>query len=227
MTTANTITDSAYRKIGINNPTDAQDTEALEDLNNMISVWGADFAVPYITRESDTLTVGDAEYTIGTGGDFDTERPVSISSCYLVDSENFSYPVDVRPAADYNRISSKTFEGRPRKLYYIPEYPLAKIIFSSEPDYAYTVNYEFWKNVTEFALLTTDFAFPNEYKQAMIYNLAVALGENNTIAVPQTVLVTAADNYRIIKKVSAINRPPPTVQFDFGRGAPTNITTSE
>jgi hypothetical protein len=227
MTTANDITDGAYRKIGINSPTSTQDTEALSELNDMISLWGADLAVPYITRESDTLTIGTAEYTIGSGGDLDTVRPVSISSCYLVDTENYSYPVKIRGAEDYNRISSKTLKGRPRKLYYIPEYPLAKIIFSSEPDIAYTVNYEFWKTLTEFSAIDTPFSFPPEYRRAMIYNLAVALAENNSITISQTVIATAMDSYRILKKVSAMSRPPPIAQFDFKSGVPSNITTDK
>lgn len=229
-TSANDITDGAYKKIGINDPTSDQDDEALVELNNLISMWGADRGVPYVTRESDTLVVGTAEYTIGSGGDLDTVRPVSISSCYLVDSENYSWPVDIMPAADYNRISQKTYTERPRKVYFVPEYPLSKVIFSAKPDYAYTVNYEFWKNLTEFSALATtieSILLPPEYRRALIYNLAVALAENNDIAVSQTVIAVAVESYGIIKKVSAINRPPPRVQFDFGRGAPSNITTGE
>ncbi|MGB2809466.1 MAG: hypothetical protein WBC22_17120 [Sedimentisphaerales bacterium] len=227
MATANTITDGAYRKIGINDPTSDQDDEALEDLNNMLSMWGIDFLVPYVTRESLALTIGDAEYTVGSGGDLDTVRPVSIQNCYLVDSEGYSYPVKVRSAADYNRVSFKTSEGRPRNLYFIPEYTLAKIIFHKEPEQAYTAYFEFWKNFTEFAALTTTFEFPNEYKEAMVYNLAIKLGENNTIAVPASVIETARESKFLISRLNAVNEPPPIAQFDFGGGSPSNITTGE
>lgn len=227
MATANTITDSAYKKIGINSPSSDQDDDALVELNNMISTWGVDFAVPYVTRESDTLVVGTAEYTIGSGGDLDTVRPLSIQSCYLVDSDSRSHIVKIRSAADYNRISQKGYDERPRSLYFIPEYSLAKIIFDREPDYAYTVNYEFWKNLTEFTALTTTYAFPPEFKRAIVYNLAIALAENNSIAVGQTVVATAMHSYGMVKRMTTINRLPPTAMFDFGPGLPSNITTGE
>ncbi len=227
MATANTITDSAYRKVGINDPSTAQDNEALQDLNNMISMWGIDFAVPYVTRESLALSIGDAEYTIGSGGDLNTVRPVSVANCYIKDSENYSYPIRVRSAADYNDISFKTSEGRPVFLYFIPEYPLAKIILDKEPESSYTAYFEFWKQLTEFAALATTFTFPNEFKEAMIYNLAIRLGENNTLEIPQTVLVIATNSYNLISRTVAVNRLPPIARFDFYDGTPRNITTGE
>lgn len=227
MATANTITDGAYKKIGIETPDSDQDADALFELNNMLSAWVTDFMVPYITRESDTLVVGTSEYTVGSGGDLDTVRPMSIENCYLVDSDNRSYIVKIRSALDYNRTSQKTYEGRPRELYYVPEYPLAKIIYDREPEYAYTVNYEFWKQLTEFAAIDTTFTFPNEYKRPMVYNLAIALAENNSITPSQTVIATARETYSLVKRVTAINRPPPTIFFDFYGGVPRDITTGE
>ena len=228
MADAQAIIDSAYRKVGITDPTSDQDDEALIDLNNMLSMWGIDFIVPHVTRESFSLVVGTAEYTIGSGGDFDTVRPTSVANCYLVDADGYSYPVTPNMAAkDYNRISLKTSEACPLRLYFVPEYPLAKIIFSTEADYAYTAYFEFWKNLTELAALATTVTLPNEYKKALIYNLAIELGENNTIAVPATVVETARSSYFLISRLNAINRPPPIAQFDFGGGSPSNITTDE
>lgn len=226
MTTANTITDAAYRKCGVLSPTSTEDDNALEALNNMISLWGIDFLVPYVTRESKVLTVGTAEYMVGSGGDLDTVRPMSIANCYLKDSDNYSYPVKTMSAEDYNRISSKTLEGRPEKLYFIPEYPLVKIIFNKEVDEAYTAYFEFWKNFTEFATLNTSFSFPNEYKIAMIYNLAIALGEDNTLEIPQSVYAMASLSLSLISRLNAVNRIPPVVRFDMV-GRRYNITTDE
>lgn len=226
-TTANTITDAAYRKCGISSPTSAEDDDALEALNNMISLWGIDFLVPYVTRESFSLVIGQAEYTIGSGGDMDTVRPVSIANCYLKDSDNYSYAVKFFGAKDYNRIAQKTYEGKPSKFYYIPEYPLAKIIFNYEADETYTAYFEFWKNLTEFALLTTNVDLPAEYKKAMIYNLAIELAEDNSIELPSTVYHAAGTSLSLISRISAISRPAPMVRFDFNDGNVYNITTDE
>jgi len=225
-TTAQTIIDAAYRKVGLTDPTSTQDDNGLEALNNMISLWGIDFLVPYVTRESLTLTAGTAEYTVGSGGDLDTVRPVSILSCYLTDSDNLSSEVRIFGAADYNHITSKTLEGRPSRLYYIPEYTLAKIIFNKEANAAYTAYFEFQKNFTEFAALGTSFSFPNEYKEAMVYNLAIKLAEEETVEVPPSVFNTADTSLGLISRLNAVNRPPPKTKFDFC-GTPYNITTDE
>lgn len=227
MATAQTIIDASYRKIGILSPTLTEDDNGLEALNNMISLWGLDFLVPYVTRESKALTIGISEYTIGSGGDLDTVRPMSIANCYLKDSDNYSYDVKIMSAKDYNLISSKTLEGRPTKLYFIPEYPLVKIIFNKEPDVAYTAYFEFWKNFTEFALLTTAFSFPNEYKEAMVYNLAIRLGEDNTIEIPRSVYEIAGSSLTLISRLNAVNRMPPKARFEFIGEGLYNIETDE
>ena len=61
----------------------------------------------------------------------------------------------------------------------------------------------------------------------MIYNLAIKLGENNTIAVPASVIETAKTSYYLISRLMAVNRVPPIARFDFGGGSPSNITTDE
>lgn len=226
-TTAQTIIDAAYRKIGITSPTSTEDDNALEMLNNMLGLWGSDFLVSGVTRESLSLVVGTAEYTIGSGGDLDTVRPLSIKNCYLKDSDDYSYPVDVNMSAkDYNRISSKTLESRPTELYFIPEYPLAKIIFNCESDKTYTAYFEFWKEFTEFAALNTAFNFPNEYKEAMVYNLAVRLAEDNSLTVSQPAIESAYQSLALISRLSAINRPAAISRFDFAIGS-SNIETGE
>lgn len=226
MATAQTICDAAYRKCGILSPTEREDNNALIALNNLISLWGLDFIVPYVTRESKALTIGTAEYTIGSGGDFDTVRPLSVVNCYLKDSDDYSYDIKLLSAKDYNLISSKTLDGRPTGLYFIPEYALAKVIFNKEPDKAYTAYFEFWKNFTEFATLSTTCSFPNEYKIAMIYNLAVALSEDNTLEIPRSVYTTANSSLNLISRLNAVNQIPPKARFDM-HGRRYNIVTDE
>lgn len=227
MATANDLTDGAWLKCGITDPTDTQDTQALTALNNMLGTWSVDFIVPYVTRENFALTVGKAEYTVGSGGDFDTVRPFSIANCHLRDSAEYSYRIKVRSADDYNRVDLKTLEGRPKFLYYIPEYTLAKIIFDMEMDEAYTAYFEFWKHLTELAALGTTVSLPNEFKEGVIYNLAIRLAENESIQLPQTVYLTADSSYNLISRVQSMNRPPPLARFDFYDGIPYNITTGE
>jgi hypothetical protein len=227
MANAQNICDRAYQKIGLASPTTAEDTLAFNALNDMISAWGAKFLVPYHTRESFALVVGQAEYTVGSGGNFDTVRPMLIKSAYLVDSDDYSYPLTVVSAIDYNRIGRKTQEGRPTKLYYINEYSLVKLIFNKETDEVYTVYLDFLKNFTAFATIGATIALPSEYIEALIYNLAIKLAEDNSIELPASVSRTAANSLILISRLLAANQLPPKVLFDFGSGSRYDITYDE
>ena len=227
-TTVENITDAAYRKCGILSPTTAEDASALVTLNNMLGVWSADLLLPYVTRESFNLVAGQAEYVIGkeTGDDFDTERPLSIVNVYLQDSDGYSYSVKQLSAKEYNRIGTKTLEGRPKSVYFIPEHPSAKIIFNKEADAVYTAYFEFNKNLTEYAAEAT-VALPNEYREPLIYNLAIRLAEDNSVDLPRTVLAMASGGYALLAKQAILNKIAPKVKFDIGSGCPLNIETNE
>lgn len=224
-TTATLIISAAFRKIGLSAPTATEQANALEALNNMISLWGAEFLTPYVVREYFALTIGTASYTIGSGGAFDTVRPMQIANAYLRDSDGYDYDLDVMSAKDYNLISLKTTDGRPTELYYVPAYPLAKIIFNYEPDEAYTAYFEFQKNFTELAALSTTVTLPDEYKEALVLNLAVALAEDNSVTLPQSVIVKAIYAKSLIERLIAANQITPLARFDFGNGGSYNIET--
>jgi hypothetical protein len=229
MTTANDLTDAAYRRCGILSPTSTEDSDALLALNNMLSLWGADFLVPVVERESLALVVGQPEYTIGPGGDLDTVRPIKIDNAYLTDSNGYSYPLKEMSATEYNNISLKTQDSRPTKYYYIPAETLAKVIFNYEPDTIYTVYFEFWKNFTEFAALTTTLTLPNEYKEAIISNLSIILAEENSIDLPRSLYARANASLNLVSRLTTIARIPPKVKLEpiVGAGSLYNIVTDE
>ena len=226
-TTANTITDAAYRKCSLLLPTSDEDAYALEALNNMISLWGTEFLVPYLVRESFTLTIGTHDYTIGSGGAFDTVRPMRFNTLHLRDADNYDYPLELMSAQEWADIRYKDNSGRPTRVFYKTEYPLGKVRFNKKPDIAYKVYLCSWKNFTEFANLTTAVTLPDEYKRALVYNLAVELAEDNSMDIPSSVLRTAANSLVLISRLLAANRLPSEVKFDFNGGAAYNITTDE
>lgn len=226
-TTANTITDAAYRKCGLLLPTSDEDTYALEALNNMISLWGTEFLVPYRVRENFDLTIGTRNYTIGSGGAFDTVRPMRIDSIILRDSDDYDYPITLISGQEWNNIRYKDRSGRPTKVYYKTEYPLGIIRFNRKTDVVYTALFCFWKNFTEFANITTAVTLPNEYKRALIYNLAVELAEDNSIDIPSSVLRSAANSRILLSRLIAANKIVPNAKFNFTDGMLYDITTDE
>jgi hypothetical protein len=214
-TTAGDIITAAFIKVGVDSPTVAQTASALISLNNMISMWGADGLIYSITNQSFSMVAADAEYTIGSSGQWNTVRPMQVISCYLRDSENYDWPVKIISTKDFNYLSNKSYTARPTELVFLPEYPLAKIIFNASPDYAYDAYFEFLKNFTEFAATTTDVTLPPEYKEALVYNLAVSLAEDWNRDPNKTVLAKAEQYKDIVERLNAAQKAIPRARFDF------------
>lgn len=215
--TAGDIIDKAYKKIGIDSPDPAQDTLGLDALNNLLASWSAEgLLLPFITRETFTLTVGDAEYSIGSGADFDTTRPIRIENAFLRDGTT-DYPLTVSPLKDHNAIIDKTIESLPTRIFYLPELANGKILFDREPDKAYILHLDSWKALTEFAATTTTITsinIPNEYKRALIFNLAIELSSDEDYQLSQDVFFVARDSKEVITDLNAIFRIPEEVDFD-------------
>lgn len=216
-TTAGDIITAAFIKVGVEVPTTAQTSSALISLNNMVSLWGADGLIYAVTNESFAMVAADSEYTIGVSAQWDTVRPMQVISCYLRDSENYDWNVKVISTKDYNYLSNKSYTARPTELIFLPEYPKAKIIFNSSPDYAYDAYFEFLKNFTEFTATTTDVSLPPEYKEALVYNLAISIAEDWNREPNKTVLAKAEQYKEIVHRLNASQRAVPRTRFDFVR----------
>jgi len=231
--TAEEVITAAYRKNGIKSITTQQKTDGLQDLQNMLSSWSADgLSVPSLTTESFTLISGQAVYTIGSGGDFDTVRPNRIISAYIRVS-NDDYPVQTDMTEDeYNKILSKDSESRPRRLYYDPQYPLGKIKFDYEADttYAFTLISE--KPLTNPSALSTTFSIPLEYNRALVYNLAIEFAPDNDNKLTPEVYAVAQESKQVIENINAVDRMNSGVTLDSAVVYNTNaynldITTGE
>lgn len=88
MTTALGIIKSAMRKVGVltktENPSADEAQDGLEMLNDLLSSFSNDSMVIYARYSEDfTLSGGTGSYTIGTGGAFNTARPVKIISAFI------------------------------------------------------------------------------------------------------------------------------------------------
>ncbi len=130
MTTANDIIKSAFRIAGVTVKGESPDSDevqdALETLNDLINSLSNDSLFIYSrTTESFSLT-GASSYTIGSGGDFDTVRPMNIVSAYVRQGTT-DYPVDIITDEEYANISQKSINTRPYFLNYNPTYPLGTI----------------------------------------------------------------------------------------------------
>lgn len=156
-------------------------------LNDMLSEWGQrDLFIPVISRERFSMLSNEggpeSPYTIGPGGDLDTERPSnqgSIQSVNLILTNSdpevriwLGAYTDVAYAA--NQLPSMT-NSQPTSYYYNPYYThdLGLFYLWPVPNTAQNdLELFLQKAITQFDDLATPYAVPDGIPRALKYNLA-------------------------------------------------------
>lgn len=203
MTTARELIEAALRKItaigkGASLPSDeAQD--ALEALNVMLGSASVDaLLIPTVTYETFNLTVNTASYSMYSGGDFNTARPVDIENIYVTINE-IDYPLTAIGSKEYSEITDKTEDGLPQYYYYDNAYPSPAIKLFPVPNEAGTITICSQKYISEFASLNTVYNMAPEYKKFIIYNLAVELAPEYEKDPSFTVMKEARRSRNLVK----------------------------
>jgi len=183
-------------------------TDGLNALNDMINSWSNDSSLTYAnTTEYFTLASGTEEYTIGSGGGFNTTRPISISYAFIRDG-SIDYPMTIIPDAEYEAIAYKGLQaGIPRLLNYSNEYPLSTISIYPSP----SANYQIWliskKPLPTYTALTDTITFPVGWIKAIKENLALELAPQYGVEPSATLVRRAMKSMGDIKRTVAINTP--------------------
>jgi len=181
------------------------EADALTTLNSLLASLSAErLMVPYLVTDTLTLTIGDGEYTYGTGGDINSARPNRIEDAFVRDAQGNDFDVHIVHVSKYNDIGLKTTQGRPYYLYFIAEYPLAKIKLIYVPDAAETLYLTSWKPLTQIAAVGDTISLSGEYQRFLEYNLAVDIGPEYAKDLPQSVYTIANQTKKIIKSLNAI-----------------------
>lgn len=190
-----------------------EETDALAVLNSMIASWSAEkLLVPHLVTDTLTLTVSDGEYTFGPGGDINSARPNRIEYAYVRDSGGNDFDAEVIHVSRYSEIRLKTLTGRPYQLYFIAEYPLARIKLYYMPDKVETLFLESWKPLSAIAAAGDTINLPGEYQMALEYNLAIAISPEYTQPLPQEVISEARRTKKVIKSLN--DNPVPSRKVD-------------
>ena len=187
-------------------PSSDEATDAMEALNGILGSWSNDsnFIVSR-TVESFPLT-GAASYTIGTGGNFNTTRPIDIASVYLR-SGSVDYPALSRTDEDFGAIPQKDISSRPIYYNYTNSFPLGVIKVYPVGDASYTIFIISEKPFAEFTALTDVVNFQPGVKRALVYNLAMELAPEYGVDVPASVADIARKSIMFINKAVIKNRP--------------------
>lgn len=178
-TTALDIINSSLRILQVASPdvvlTAAEANDALDALNLMLDSWSNEsMMLHHVVKESFTLTPGQGAYTIGTGGNLNTDRPTGIEAATITVS-NSELPLAIVAFDDWAAIRLKTITAYPDTLYLDAAYPLGTLNLYPVPINATTLTLYSRKPFTQFSSLTAAFSLPPGYARAMKYQLAIEL----------------------------------------------------
>ena len=168
-----------------------------------------------ITQDNLALTAGTVSYTIGSGGAFNTTRPVKIVNAFVRDSSNYDTPVDVIGQAAYNDIKIKSVgQTYPRCLYYDNAYVagLGTIYLYPAPQASLTLYINSYKQFSSFASVTTTLVLAPGYQRMIESNFAIDAALGLTSVSPEVVKVARESK----AAVAMLNLPETISRMDAG-----------
>ena len=220
---------SVYRQAGDGSSTltTLEANNCIQALNLMLgSMQGKKALTMAVMQENFPLIAGQASYTIGPGGDFDTVRPLGIQNGFLRDINNIDFDLDVDLTKDeYDAIQDKALAnnyGVSDLLCYDPQDTLGVIYLYLPPDVGYTLYISSLKPFTEFASLTDGLTINPESVEAIKYKLALRLAPDFNQIPSQEVKDTAKELYG---DMETAHLDPPIGNTNIAKYTPFNILT--
>jgi hypothetical protein len=146
-------------------------------LNMMIAQWQRRRYMVYNLKTVSLTATGATSYTIGLGQQFNTERPAKIEAAFFRMQGGSTLPVDyplqvLRAKEDYDRISIKTLNAFPEYVFYDSAFPVGNVFVWPVPSNQYQIFLTVMTQLQSFQNLSEVIVMPNEYLDAMHWNLA-------------------------------------------------------
>ena len=212
---ASTIINRAFRIVTQTSelPSTQETSDALEGLNGLLDVWRNERLMCYSTQDEPlTMVSGQASYTIGTGGDLNTNRPVRIDSAYAT-YQGVSYPVTLYTQDQFAAIPYKLQAGPfPVILYYAADMNSGHLwpwpICNTTGVDLHVVT---WTPMISFATSATTAILPPGWQDALTFNLAIVMCPEYQEQVTPDLTKMAKEAKKGIKTV---NNVTPVMQFD-------------
>lgn len=217
-TSALDIITGAAKLLGVVFKSEALSSDEANDglivLNDMLDSWSNDGLVTY-AHTLDTLTLtGATSYTIGTGGTFNTSRPINIITA-VVRNSSVDYPLKIITPEEYQtQIAAKSVTSQiPEYLTYDNGYPLGTIKMYTVPVTGSSLILLSNKPLSNLAALTTTVDLPPGWKRALKTNLAIELAAQYDQEPAASVVTNAAKSLGAIKRAVSINTAKPFISM--------------
>lgn len=164
-------------------------------------------------QEVFALVSGQQSYTMGSGGDFNTPRPVDITEIYMRDTNGNDLPVQLLSYAQYADILSKPITATIALSAWVNQgFPYTTITFWPVPaQTTYRAVVWSWKQLATLTSIFNTLVFPPGYEDYIESNLAVRCCNAFSRPVPPDLKDWAIDAKSKLKK---FNIDVPLLGFD-------------
>lgn len=180
-------------------------------LDAMIESWSNNRLLVYKVVQQTVQLTGAASYTLGVGGDWNTERPMKIEEMYVRLNPNNPQQLDIKVQpltfAQYAGIAVKnTSSNFPFAYYDDCAYPLRNI--SVFPIGAPSTDIVLWLQEPLLDLTNIDVPvdYPPGYERAFRFNLAVELAAEFGKEIPQQVLGVSMSSRLELEALNSVPR---------------------
>lgn len=200
------LTDS-LQEIGVlavgETPNSDMANHALDKGNRMLSGWANQGRKVYEIKDEDqTMAASTQEYTIGSGGTWDTNRPTKIYSITLRTSANYDYNMKEYSAKEWMDIRDKSVETNiPRYWYYDKTFPLGIVKFYPIPSGTVTARILSLKQFTALTLAGS-ISLPPGYEELIISHLALKLCPGYKVKITPDLKLMAWESLNGIKQIN-------------------------
>ena len=220
--TARDLITAAYRTSGVLSlaatPNANEASLGLQELNNLIETLENDGLFPYYQNVEDfTLVAGQATYTMGTGGDFNTSRPNRVSAVSVIVGSTSSPLKMVDPLTFANYSISSSTSSIPSIGVFRRTFPLAEIEFYPKPADAYPVKVMSDSVSGEYDL-EDEVTLPRGYAPAIQWLLADVIADMSDL--PNQQVKTRA--LSMLNTLEALNAMPSDLAPDASQSYSTN-----
>lgn len=211
-TTAGALITSSLRLIGAiatgETPTAAELNDGINVLNDLLENWSTQNLAMYGSAVETFPTVGgQAVYTIGPAGNWNTVRPIRISGDPYCNFNGVDFPIDPIGQDEYDAIGLKT-QQQPivEKLLYVNTNPLGLITLWPVPSGIVNITINTDRVLTAVIDQSTAMIFPPGYMLPMRYALGILLAPDYVRAITPEVSGVAQTSFAALKRANKVRR---------------------
>lgn len=164
--------------VGVDQTLTADETsDCLRALNDLIEDLSTQSMAVYgLGNQTFNTVAGKSVYTVGVGGDWNTNRPVRINGPAYSVVNGASLPFLSMTQGEYNLIAVKTqTQQYPARYLYVNEYPLGLVTLWPVPSAVTPITFSMDMIIDSVPTAATTMEFPPGYMRMFVYNLGVAL----------------------------------------------------